>query len=507
MTDNNDTRRDLVLNVKNFGPIAEAKDIEIKPMTVFVGPSNTGKSYLAILLHAMLESRRDVSRTRFEKARRHVEEHLEGYEALLKDMTEQYDDDQHRRKFITLDQNMMSRRSIELIQIIQEEWLNELIKSFNSVTSNFFELSDIAELSVDQSGSMPEISVSSTDKEWELGFDVNSSVYDLGSIPLRFPDFVLSRLIDDDSVPESRRVGVNSRIGNQRIVYRLIRAVTSQYFNLMDSMYFPAARTGIIKSHKILTNNIIENLDDFGIQDRRFVSFDRISRNFLRHLLNTKNNPRINDTKTSEDVGRRSPVLKIADILEKSLIEGRIEISDEDIGNPEFYYIYKDIQVPMLLSSSMVTELAPIVLFLRNYAETGDLLIIEEPEAHLHPAAQQKMAAALALMVRNGLRVLITTHSYDMVEQIGTLVNASHADERQRHGIGLGDPSIEKDVYLIENEVGMYGFTPRDDGSGTDVIPIEIDQDYAYSPKSFSKALSDQFNRNSRFIKARINTE
>ena len=30
--------------VKNFGPIAEAT-IDLRPLTVFVGPSNTGKTY------------------------------------------------------------------------------------------------------------------------------------------------------------------------------------------------------------------------------------------------------------------------------------------------------------------------------------------------------------------------------------------------------------------------------------------------------------------------------
>ena len=46
----------LILDVENFGPIAEAKNIEFKPMTVFVGPSNTGKTYLAMLLHAFSQA-------------------------------------------------------------------------------------------------------------------------------------------------------------------------------------------------------------------------------------------------------------------------------------------------------------------------------------------------------------------------------------------------------------------------------------------------------------------
>ena len=51
MTDNTDAKP-LELTVTNFGPIAEAK-IELRPMTVFVGPSNTGKSYMAALIYAL----------------------------------------------------------------------------------------------------------------------------------------------------------------------------------------------------------------------------------------------------------------------------------------------------------------------------------------------------------------------------------------------------------------------------------------------------------------------
>ena len=39
----------------DFGPIAKA-EIDLRPLTVFVGPSNTGKSYLAILLYALHKS-------------------------------------------------------------------------------------------------------------------------------------------------------------------------------------------------------------------------------------------------------------------------------------------------------------------------------------------------------------------------------------------------------------------------------------------------------------------
>jgi len=43
---------DYRLDVTDFGPIAKAS-VDLRPLTVFIGPSNTGKSYLAILMYAL----------------------------------------------------------------------------------------------------------------------------------------------------------------------------------------------------------------------------------------------------------------------------------------------------------------------------------------------------------------------------------------------------------------------------------------------------------------------
>ncbi len=40
------------IEVENFGPVARAR-VELKPLTVFIGPNNTGKSYLATLIYAI----------------------------------------------------------------------------------------------------------------------------------------------------------------------------------------------------------------------------------------------------------------------------------------------------------------------------------------------------------------------------------------------------------------------------------------------------------------------
>ena len=53
MSEIKDTQHPNVeISVKNFGPIAEA-NIDLRPLTVFVGPSNTGKTYFATLVYAL----------------------------------------------------------------------------------------------------------------------------------------------------------------------------------------------------------------------------------------------------------------------------------------------------------------------------------------------------------------------------------------------------------------------------------------------------------------------
>ena len=54
MSEIKDTQQhpNVEISVKNFGPIAEA-NIDLRPPTVFVGPSNTGKTYFVMLVYIL----------------------------------------------------------------------------------------------------------------------------------------------------------------------------------------------------------------------------------------------------------------------------------------------------------------------------------------------------------------------------------------------------------------------------------------------------------------------
>jgi predicted ATPase len=63
----------------------------------------------------------------------------------------------------------------------------------------------------------------------------------------------------------------------------------------------------------------------------------------------------------------------------------------------------------------------PVILGVLT-AKPGSLLIIENPEAHLHPAAQSKIGKLLALAAQNGVQIIIETHSDHLVNGVRVMV-------------------------------------------------------------------------------------
>lgn len=57
-----------------------------------------------------------------------------------------------------------------------------------------------------------------------------------------------------------------------------------------------------------------------------------------------------------------------------------------------------------------ITYVLPIIVAVLKSKE-GDLLILENPESHLHPAAQSKIAELCALASANGVQIIVETHS------------------------------------------------------------------------------------------------
>lgn len=119
--------------------------------------------------------------------------------------------------------------------------------------------------------------------------------------------------------------------------------------------------------------------------------------------------------------------IELARLLEQKVLHGDIEYShpELELERELLFKPTRGVSLDIPIVSSMVKELSPLVLYLRYLAKPGELLIIDEPEMNLHPAAQVRMIEFLAMLVNKGLHVLITTHSSYMVDHLANLIRAS----------------------------------------------------------------------------------
>ncbi len=134
----------------------------------------------------------------------------------------------------------------------------------------------------------------------------------------------------------------------------------------------------------------------------------------------------------------------------------------------------------------MVSELAPLILFLKYLVRPGDLLILEEPESHLHPAAQRQLARGIVRLVNAGVKVLITTHSDLFVSQVNNLMRISFASSRW-----IRENGFEPQDCLKHDDVAAYLFRWDNEQGGSVVDELEIRRDIGIDDAMFGEVINE----------------
>ena len=108
-------------------------------------------------------------------------------------------------------------------------------------------------------------------------------------------------------------------------------------------------------------------------------------------------------------------------------IGGKLVISD----NNEWLFREGGKSFPLSLVATGVTNLSFLSLLIeKNILDKGTFLFIDEPEAHLHPAWQVIMAELLFELARQGVKVVIATHSVDIIQWLEVHIKKHPNDEK-----------------------------------------------------------------------------
>lgn len=406
-------------------------------MTVFIGENNAGKSYTALLNYAIFASfSRSRGLHRFGPFR---SVYSLDFSELGECEQKELNDLLVKRDEVSFDelpnviQNEVDKGFKQLCKQLPEQLSSEIQRCFGS------ELSDLIR--------------PRCHKRFTL--IIESSYLDL-RIKFKFQDGRLSL----QDVTYSLE-GIKFPLNGLRSVPKEI-----QYPTLIDSLvqhcfrdlleipyYFPAARSGILQSHKALARIVMSRLPLVGIESIEIPRLTGVVADFISDLITLETKPR-----TETRSPKSSPLSETAAFLEKEVSYGTIDVARPVSGAeyPEFvYYDTNRNRIPIHRTSSMVSEIAPIVLFLKYIIRSKNLLIIEEPEAHLHPKNQRILARAISQMVNAGLRVLVTTHSDYFLQQLSNCIRMSSKSSAAKK---LG---YTKKDQLLSESVGAYLFPFR----------------------------------------------
>ena len=196
-----------------------------------------------------------------------------------------------------------------------------------------------------------------------------------------------------------------------------------------------------MQSHRVIASSLITRTTRVGLEQfPEIPTLSGVIADFMQKII------LYDDDKKNLN----AEMVHLAGMLETEVLAGQVRVKPSASGYPDFRYLPQGTNEDIRLSqsSSMVSELAPLVLYLRGLVQPGDVLIIEEPEAHLHPGAQADMAVILARLVRAGVRVIITTHSDWLLQEISNLT---------LEGL-LEDETDQPPSWLLPEEVGVWHF-------------------------------------------------
>ncbi len=430
---------DAYINVKNFGPI-EAAEVDLRPLTVFVGESNTGKTYLAALIYALHRYFHGIAQFPWADT-------ITYYYSSVSRTRDRYPQDQRealeQQTFEALEKLNTLRRPFKFsdLPLKIRELLDYRLKhqgDFTNELERCFDLEPVSKLIRFTSSQTNEMNVSlsvreGSQKYWD--FEVQTAVSTAPTITGGInPDMILHDVNEVNHKAEFNEISD---------VERLFRTIRTDQWKSGESYYLPAARSGVMQSRDVLATALIKRATRIGIDRLEVSTFSGMIGDFLEQIFDYK-----------ERDGSSKEISHVAEQLEMELLEGKIEVKRP---TPEAYpeFLYRPDQAEdslrMSHSSAMVSELAPLVLYLRGIVRQGDLLIIEEPESHLHPGAQTIIAKTLARLARAGVQVLITTHSNYLLQQISNLIREGELQKQ-------GESTNESEDYLKAEEVGAWWF-------------------------------------------------
>ena len=440
------------LHIEKFARIDSA-DIEISPLMCFIGDNNSGKSYVMSLLWGLMSNYKFF------------------YDTQL-NQTQKYN---RCKEWIlsNVDKDICINEEVEQFYV---DWLNEIL----AYKKDKF----IQKIFNNDSVKIGKMEITNFHCQRKLNLSVKKSVYD-SQLTVGQSKTLTTEGIEQITVEFPLDSPIQEKILwhiNFYICWNLIMGdwLTIPDISMVEPIYLPASRTGFLLARREIANKSIENTfslpnDENSFQERFTAPYIK----FLQILNSLTDSQKTNNLKK----------LELIKFLQKEILHGELKVKED---GKVIRYIPEenaDCELSMNITSSVVTETSALLLLLTTRMLVR-LIIIEEPEAHLHPALQKKMAQLLIKFVHNGFPIWITTHSDTILQHFNNMIKLNNRSYEDRHQL-LQDFNYTDEDLLSPDEINLYQFERGE--IHTEITKLQSGK-YGFVANLFNKAIEELVN-------------
>lgn len=454
----------LRLVVENLGPIEHA-DVELKPLTVLIGKNNTGKTYLAQSLYAIHKAVKSFG----------LSDALGDDEIDLLGRASQTASEDP----LKLPTELESKAS---------DWINSaLLHSGNNLQHllrGYFGVPSLED-------------ITRWDQEAEIKVELHQDIIDTersclfrdtktNSLrPLKVPrNFFVLYELDKNHIQTGFKVwqginegGADTELRNLELSFLITSAVWSEFLRYIGlsgkAHYLPAGRSGLLNAWVDVVRSRCEIEEDryglFSVPDSFLsgIDFDFISS--LGDIIGPRR-PRSQTKSRKDDTSDTA----VPQALLQGLLGGKVRAGWFEKMVPALEYQQDGHRLALHLASSMVTELAPLAMWIEHLVSPNDLLIIDEPESHLHPEAAQLVARVLVGLVNLGIKVVCATQSSILLHELSNCIlrgqlKSKHNDHSEKY------PGTEQ---IAIDDIAVYRFQQSQSAGPVRVTQETIEPDW-----------------------------
>ena len=460
-------KREVLMRIigENFGPLINF-DIKIKPFTLFIGPNASGKSYVAYLIWCLFK----------------VEPDFDELDKILQNHVKDIKDTNLIKNIKDFLKNIFYNPDLFYVEL--EDLLKDTF-SINEVSELIREGAEKAKFAITNDDGSAKISFSLT-KEKGLQLQKIEGIEDkIESLEIKTKRAIRNTSGIKVILLMNGEELYSLDLQSSKDIYKLssfipiaFQEIFDGYFPYFEVPLLPDGKAGLMRAHSAIV---------YLLMDRKWkpvIPLNAADAEFMRAFEILE--PRI----------KNKEIANLASFIEEK-INAQFLLYREP---PRYVVKIRGLEMPIERAPSGHREIASLILTLKYGLRKDAMLIMEEPEAHLHPNAHSIITRALAGLSKFS-DVLITTHSVYILDEISNLIKLNELNSIEKKELGYEEwEGIKPDdvgIYFFSFDGKVKSLEITEEGieeSGLDQVVLEMANAHARVESKFeSKRVSKQY--------------